>query len=128
MSKQDKIETISINGEDYVKRSALRASEPDELDGLKYAVVRSRNQGVMAGYVVDITGQAVTLKKARQLWRWSSKFVLTDLAEYGINEEDNCLFSCESSQDSVMLEACGVLYCTLKAGESIRSVKAQDND
>jgi len=121
--KQNEINTIAINGEEYVKLTDVKQSKLDELDGLKYAIVRSRNQGVMSGYVVSINGQAVTLKRARQLWRWSSKFVLTDLAENGVRESKNCKFSCESSQETIMLEACGVIYCTEKGGQSIRKVE-----
>ena len=120
--KQNEINTIAINGEEYVKLTDVQQSKPDELDGLKYAIVRSRNQGVMSGYVVSVDGQAVTLKKARQLWKWNSQFVLTDLAELGVGDSSACKFSCESSQKTVMLEACGILYCSNTGGESIRNI------
>lgn len=123
--KQDKIETIEINGQRYVLESDIKATVPDELDGLKYAIVRSRNQGVMAGYVVEFNTQGyVLLKRARQLWRWNSKLTLIDLAEDGINKKENCKFSGESSQNVIMTEACGIIYCTEKAGKSIRELEA----
>ena len=118
-----------IDDVEYIKKSDVRTEcEPDETDGLKYAIVRSRQQGVMSGYVLSIEGQSVTLKRARQIWRYDSKFVLVDMAEYGVRNQDECKFSCESSQGVVMLEACGVLYCTKEARSSIRSVEAQNND
>jgi hypothetical protein len=126
--KQNEINTIAINGEEYVKLTDVQHTKPDELNGLKYAIVRSRNQGVMSGYVYDICGQCVTLKRARQLWKWSSDFVLTDMAEKGIKTKSDCKFSCEASQDTIMLEACGVLYCSSKAGESIRSVSSYSDE
>ena len=122
-----KPETLMIDDVKYIREDAAQ-QRPDELDGLKYAIVRSRNQGVMSGYVLSVSGQVVTLKKARQIWRYDSRFVLTDMAEYGVRNVENCKFSCEMSQDAIMLEACGVLYCTEKAGQSIRSVEAQDNE
>lgn len=103
------------------------SSEPDDLEGLRYAIVRSRNQGVMSGYVVDIQGQTVKLKRARQLWRYDSSFVLPDMAEHGVRNASECKFSAEMSQPMLMLEACGVIYCTQKGGESIRSVGAVNN-
>jgi hypothetical protein len=124
MSKPD---SIMIDDSKYI-REDLMDSNPDELEGLKYAVVRSRNQGVMSGYVVSINGQAVVLRRARQIWRYDSRFVLTDMAEYGVRDKSACKFSCELSQDTVMLEACGVLYCSKIAGDSIRSVEAQNYD
>ena len=121
-----KIVTLTIDGVDseYVRADSVR-SEPDELDGLHYAIVRSRDQGVMAGYVVSIDGSAVELKQARQLWRWNSKFALPDLAEYGPTTPDECKFSAPMSQPMTVLSACGVLRCTADAGEALRSVPAQ---
>lgn len=123
-----KLKTITLDGVDYVRKDQIKSTAPDELDGLKYAVVRSRNQGVMSGYVVDISGQVVTLKRARQLWKWNSKFTLVELAESGVNLSDNCKFSEESSQEVIMLEACGVIYCSETGGQSIRSQKAYSNE
>ena len=96
----------------------------DGTDGLRYAVVRSRDQGVMAGYVVDVEDRLVVLRQARQLWRWHSKFVLADLATSGVNDASKCRFSAPMAEDTLMLEACAVLYCTAPAGASIREVPA----
>jgi len=112
-------ESLMIDNVKYIREDKC-SSKPDILDGLKYAVVRSRDQGVMAGYVESINGQAVVLKKARQIWSYNSKFVLVELAEYGINDPDGCKFSCEASQDVIMLEACGVIYCSKIGADSIR--------
>ena len=122
MSKPD---SIMIDNVKYVREDSAK-SNPDELDGLRYAIVRSRNQGVMSGYVESVNGQTVVLKRGRQIWRYDSRFVLTDMAEYGVRNASECKFSCELSQDTVMLEACGILFCTEKAGQSIRSVEAQN--
>ena len=115
--------TISINGINYVREDATTATE---VDGLRYAIVRSADQGVVCGFVEQIDGRRVTLRNARQMWQWSSKFVLQDIAEHGVTSSYENLFSCEMSQPLEMLEACGVLYCTDKGRESLRSVEAQD--
>ena len=123
-----KPETMMIDDVKYVREDSVKSSNSDELNGLKYAIVRSRVQGVMAGYIESVQGQAVVLKRARQLWRWHSKFVLADLAEFGCQDTSKCKFSDELSQDTIMLEACAVMYCTEVAGKSIRGIEAQKND
>ena len=114
--------TVILNGIEYVPKTQSETRDGHNYAVLKYAVVRSRDQGVMAGYVVSIEGRMVTLRHARQLWRWDSTFVLPDMAENGVRNAENCKFSTPMSEDAVMLEACGVMYCTAKAGESIRAV------
>jgi hypothetical protein len=123
-----KLNEIEANGIVYVRKDSVKESNPSEKDGLKYAIVRSRNQGVMSGYVKSINGQAVTLVLSRQLFKWNSLFILSELAEYGINKADGCKFSTELSNDTIMLEACGILYCTEKACESIRGHKPEINE
>lgn len=118
--------TISIDSVEYVRADSVR-SEPDELDGLAYVVVRSREQGVMCGYLVGYAGRTVRLKRARQIWRYDSSFVLVDLAEKGVRNAEKCKFSSEATAgETIMLEACGIIPCTAKGGESLRSVKAQE--
>ena len=46
------------------------------------------------------------------------------MAEDGPDPSE-CKFSCEMSQQMVMLEACGILFCTAKAANAIRAVPAQ---
>ncbi len=116
-----KPETMMIDDVKYIRADA--APQPDTHDGQPYVIVRSRNQGVMSGYLDNYAGQVVTLNCARQLWQWRSKFVVADLAETGPG--DGCKFSAAMSQPMVMLEACGIHYCTAQAGEAIRSVPAQ---
>ena len=114
---------ITINGIAYVREDSTQATE---VDGLRYAIIRSADQGVVCGFVEKIDGRRVTVHKARQMWQWSSKFVLQDIAEHGVTSSYENLFSCEMSQPLEMLEACGVLYCTDKGRDSLRGVAAQD--
>ena len=116
------IEKLVIEGVTYVPEGS---SKPAVEEGLRYAIVRSRDQGVMCGFVKSIEGRRVTLVLARQMWRWSSRFVLPDAAEHGVTSKWDNKFSCEASQETEMLEACGVLYCTEKAMLSLRAVEAQ---
>jgi hypothetical protein len=112
---------ITINGEKYVKKTS---STNDE--GLRYAIVRSRNQGVMCGYVISIDGQNVKLKNARQIFKYSSRFVLPDIAEFGLTKKFESQLSCAMSEDCLMTEACGVLYCTDVGRDSLINEVAKD--
>jgi hypothetical protein len=118
------LETITLNNTVYVRADS--APKPAVLDGLKYAIVRSKDQGVMCGFVQSIEGRRVTLLHARQMWRWSSRFVLPDIAEFGLTQKFDRKFSAEMSQPVDMLEACGVLYCTDTAMQSLRTEPSQE--
>ena len=116
--------TIKIDEIEYVRADSVVSGEPDVCDGLEYAIVRSRDQGVMCGYVERIDGRAVTLRKARQIWRYDSSFVLPDIAEHGMRDPSKAQLSVAMSRQCVMLEACGVLYCTAAAGAQLRAIEA----
>jgi hypothetical protein len=119
-------EKITFQNTDYIRADLSPASAPPDCTGLDYAIVRSRDQGVMSGYVKAIDGRRVTLLAARQLWRWSSRFVLVDLAEFGPTAKWECKFSAAASKPVEMLEACGVLYCTDVSAAAIRATPAQE--
>ena len=120
--------TVMIDGEsvEYIRKDS---STPDMPEGLEYAIVRSREQGVMCGYIESIggpEGRSVTLRGARQMWSWDSKFVLPDVAEYGPASEEGCRFSVAMSRPALVLAACGIMYCTEEAGAALRAITAQD--
>lgn len=121
MSNPNEI-TMTIDGVevDFIRKGS--APEPSTVDGLNYAIVRSREQGVMCGYVESIEGRTVTLRHARQIWRYDSTFVLPDIAEKGVRNVDACKFSVAMSQPMIMLEACGVITCTKIGAKSLQSV------
>ena len=114
--------TMKIDDVEYVRADSV--CKPHEVDGLRYAIVRSRDQGVMSGFVESINGRCVKLIQARQIWRYDSTFVLPDIAEHGFRNASNCKLSVPMSQEMVMLEACGVLYCTKKAALEIIGLAA----
>lgn len=124
-----KPKTIKIDDVEYVRadEAVPKPGRVDE-DGNEYAIVRSRDQGVMCGYVVNIDGRRVTLKQARQIYRYSSRFVLTDIAEFGLTTKFESKLSCAMSRDVEMLEACGVLYCTDVGAHSLIECPAQNCD
>jgi hypothetical protein len=119
------IKTITINGVEYVEKSAAQAKTVD-VTGMAYCIVRSRDQGVVCGYVdkpTEITGRAVTVNNARQIWAWDSSFVLMDLAENGPRDASKMKMSVALTTPFRMLEACGIYPCT-DGGAAMRSVPA----
>lgn len=119
----NKPKTINIDDVKYVRSDLV----PDvaEVDGLKYVIVRSRDQGCMAGFLVKFTDHVVTLKMARQLYRWNSTFVLPELAKNGINKPEGCKFGEEMDAVVYIANWCGIIECTPHAMKSIRDHKAE---
>ena len=119
-----KPETIMIDEVKYVRADSVQ-NESHSVDGMEYCIVRSREQGVMCGYVESIEGRAVKLHQARQIWKYDSTFVLADIAEHGMRNPDVSMLSVAMSQPMYMLEVCGVYTCTKKAAEQLIAIKAQ---
>lgn len=120
----EKPNTITIDDVKYIRADSVEASAPKIKDGMEYAIVRSRNQGVMCGYVESINGQTVKLHFARQIWRYDSTFVLVDIAEHGMRDKSKAMLSTALSRPAIMTEACGVLFCTEHAANQLISIEA----
>jgi len=114
--------TIKIDEVEYVRKDQARPSR--NTAGMDYCIIRSREQGVMCGYVEAINGRSVKLHSARQIWAYDSTFVLPDIAEHGPRNASKMQMSVAMSQPMIMLEACGVLTCTANAAEALRQVPA----
>lgn len=107
----------------YVRADSVN-NEPLKLDDMDYCIVRSRDQGVMCGYVETVSGRCVELHKARQIYRYDSTFVLADVAENGMRDPKKAQLSVAMSQPMTMLEACGVYTCTSKAAKQLIGIEA----
>ena len=117
------MDTMIINGEEWVKKSTLpEAHEMSvDLDGLPYCIVRTYSAGVFAGYVKERNGKEAIVLKARRLWYWEGAASLSELAMHGVAAPGKCKFPCEV--ESVGLtEVIEVIPATVKARESIEGV------
>ena len=113
------LENITINGEDYIRKSSQKAEKLKDMD---YVIIRTYSAGVFAGYLKERNGQEATLLKARRLWYWSGAASLSQLAMEGVKNPDKCKFPCEV--DSIkLLQSIEILDVTEKARESIMGVK-----
>ena len=120
---ETKLNSISINGIEYVKKSSvINTQKAENLDGMEYVIVRTYSAGVFAGYLAKRTGQEVILKKARRLWYWEGAASLSQLAVDGLSKPKNCKFPCEVSSIE-LLQTIEILNVTQKAKESIKGVE-----
>ncbi len=115
-------EIIIINGEKYIKESSIQTyNKAEELDGMKYCIVRTYSAGVFAGYVESRNGKEVVIRKVRRIWYWDGANSLSQLAKDGTCKPDNCKFAVEVDKIEVM-EAIEIIECTAKAQKSIQGV------
>ena len=122
MSKPD---TLKIDDVEYGRKDS-RSEQAISTDGLKYCIIRCCNAGVHAGYVKERNGVEVTLLKTRRLWRWWGK-TLSGLSSEGTFAPAKCKFSDEIAE-IILLDACEVIPCTVKAMESLKGVSPWKNN
>jgi hypothetical protein len=117
------MDTIVINGEEYIKKSALskETQMADKLDGLEYVMCRTYSAGVFAGYLEKRKGQEVTLIKARRIWKWAGAASLSQLATDGTSNPSECKFPKEVDK-VLLLQAIEIIPITQKAKKSIEGV------
>ena len=119
---QEKIDTISINNVEYVRKDQISNSkEAEKLDGLRYVIIRTQSAGVFAGYLKSRVGQEVVIINARRLYYWSGAATLSQAATEGFSKPKECKFPCEVA-NLELTQAIEILDCTEKARLSIKSI------
>lgn len=83
MAAQESIETICINGVEYVKKGA----EPPVLG--PEVIIRTYSAGVHIGVIKSREGREVVLTNARRLWSWAGAFTLNAVAMEGVRRKDS---------------------------------------
>lgn len=112
------MDTIIINGVEYVPKDQIPSTNAD---GLPYVVVRSRESGCHAGYLLSREGANVTLKDSRRLWYWKGAATLSQLAEEGVKNPSDCKFP-QTVSEIKILGCCEIITATEAARESIEKV------
>lgn len=117
-----KAKTIVVDGIEYVDKSSIESTEKaEQVDGMKYVIVRTYSAGVFAGYLKSRNGQEVVLVNARRLWYWAGAASLSQLAMEGVSKPDECKFPCEVATVE-LLQVIEILDCTEAARLSIKNV------
>lgn len=120
---ETKVNEISINGVDYVRKDSVQTGAlAKNTDGLPYVILRTYSAGVFAGYLVSREGKEAKLYNSRRLWYWDGAASLSQLGTDGTAKPATCKFPCEL-QEQDLTEVIEVIYCTEKARLSIASVK-----
>lgn len=120
MSKTD-INEVEINGTVYVRKGS-DITPAVKLDGMDYVIVRTYSAGVFAGYLKSREGKEATIVNARRLWYWSGAASLSQLANEGVSNPNNCKFAVPVSE-ILVTEAVEILPVTEKAQKIIQEVK-----
>lgn len=90
------------------------------MEGQKY-IIRCDCSGVFYGEIFKRDGKEVTIRNARQLWRWDGANSLMQLANEGVNRPHNCRFTVTVAE-IVVLDAIEILPCTAEAMANIEAV------
>ena len=106
------METITINGIEYVKKQTI--------EGMKYVICRTYSAGVFAGYLESRNGQEVVMRNARRIWYWDGAASLSQLAMSGTSKPESCKFP-EAVDRVELLQAIEILECTEMAKKSIEA-------
>lgn len=93
----------------------------DELLIGQYVIVRTYSAGVFAGTLSLKEGHEVELLNARRLWKWKGACSLSQLAEEGVKEPEECRFPKEVSQ-VILTEVIEIIKVSDAARENIKNV------
>lgn len=89
----------------------------------KYVICRSRNEGINAGYVVDLDETGVILKQARRLFthRPANRSVswYEGVAVFGISEDSKVA----PPSEKIIIENYSLTVCSKEAESSIKNAK-----
>ena len=85
-------------------------------------IVRGDRSGIFYGELVKRNGREVELKNCRRLWYWDGANSISELAEKGTKEPNNCKFTVIVKKIEI-LDVIEIIECTDKAIKSIESVK-----
>ena len=111
--------TIKIDDVEYIRADSVQESQLDNED---YVIIRSKDSGVHAGYLISSTSKGtVELKSVRRLWYWSGAASLSELAVSGVKNPGNCKFPCVVEKITVF-GVCEIIPATKKARLSIEAV------
>jgi hypothetical protein len=87
-----------------------------------YVIVRSRDAGVFAGYIIAKNKSEVVLTNAIRIWYWSGAATLSQLAMEGVKDPKNCKFGIPLDK-IIILGVCEIISTTEEATANIQSVE-----
>lgn len=118
------METISINGIEYVKKEELDNVNKiaEKLDGMPFVCIRTYSAGVHFGYLKSRNGKEVELVNAIRVYYWDGACSLSELATNGSTKIENCKYAV-TVPHIILTEAIEIIDVTEKAKEQMESAK-----
>ena len=87
----------------------------------KTCIVRTYSAGVFLGTIKERNGKEVLLENARRIWYWDGAATLSQLANEGTKNPENCKFPAAVSE-VLLTEAIEIIPATEAAIASIAAV------
>ena len=120
--KEDRmVKVIKIDDIEYARKEGIQ-EKAEKVDDMEYKIIRTYSAGVFSGYVESRKGQEVVIRNARRLWYWSGASSLSQLANEGVKNAEDCKFAQEVDKIEV-LQVIEILDCTEKARKNIAEVQ-----
>jgi len=120
------VSEMTINElEEFLKKAKEIKNKVSKPKGLTYCIIRTDSAGVFAGLIDrKVKGKENTIYNSRKIWYWDwdGANSLSQLANDGLNNPENCKFAQEVTESDLkgIIE---IIPCSLKAEKSIKEVK-----
>ena len=120
-------DTMTINGEEWVRKSSIPATEAKAVstEGLPYVICRGYYCGVHAGYLKEHDGNHCRLVNSRRLWSWKAKEGIS-LSAVALDGIADCI-SLPNALDEIWLgDVYEVIPCTETAAKTIQEASIRE--
>lgn len=88
-----------------------------------YVIIRATNAGCFAGILKQVQGRTVLLGEAIRLWYWSGADSLSEMANLGVSQPEECKFPAPVEKE-IIYEVIEIIPMTEKAIMSVLAVPA----
>lgn len=99
----------------------------NEVEKIKYVLVRASAAGIHAGEFISRDGNAVTLRNARRIWRWDTREdsvkarTLSDVSRIGVGSQGKVSAPVE---EIMIIDVCEIITCSPEGERAIREAPA----
>ena len=115
-----KPETMMIDDVKYVREDSIK-QQAEKVDGLEYAIIRTRMHGVVAGYVKSYKQGEITVLNSRRIWYFKGCQTLEEMAVYGTTDIENCNITPVAPKTTIV-EDFSIIYASEKCRKQIAGI------
>jgi hypothetical protein len=117
--EMSKPETMMIDDVKYVREDSIKATPPLNADN--YVIIRTKDAGVHAGYLISRDGNEAVLEQSRRIWYWKGAASLSELAMKGSAIPSQCKVPCAVAK-IILIGVIEVIPCSQVAREQIEGM------